>query len=279
MSQLAMDKSQFEDEGYVVLRQVLDARLLDSVRLALGRYVDRLAEQLLAENKVTDLMKNEPFETRLWLLYQAHINEAPPSLGKRGRELHDPEFFELFFNGPLLDLVSQLLGEEIRLYPNYQVRPKLPGWAGTEVLWHQDGGYTGGDQVEVLPMVNVWTSLVPAREDNGCMQFIPGTHKLGLVPHEPREYYLEIRQDFLAPCISAATPIVMDPGDVVLFSNMLFHRGLPNKSAAIRWSVDWRYEDATYPTMRDEDGHIARSRLNPTEAVEDAADWSRLSFR
>ena len=36
---------------------------------------------------------------------------------------------------------------------------------------------------------------VPARIENGCMRFIPGTHTLGLVPHEQREHYLEIAHD------------------------------------------------------------------------------------
>ncbi len=279
MPGLATIKSQFEEDGYVVLRQLFRPELLDNIRSALGRYVDELARQLLAEKKVPDLMDAEPFEARLFRLYEAHIDEAPRSFGKRDHELHDPEFFDLFFNGQLLDLVEQFLGEEIRLYPNYQARPKLPGWPGTEVLWHQDGGYTGGKGVERLPMVNIWTSLVPATEDNGCMQFVPKTHKLGQVPHEPREYYLEISQDSLAPWESEAIAVVMDPGDVVLFNNMLFHRGLPNKSTTIRWSLDWRYEDATYPTMRDQEGHIARSSRNPSLAVRDAAHWSELSFR
>lgn len=282
MLELATIKSQFQDDGYVVLPHLFEPELLDNVRVALGRYVHKLAQQLLAEKKVADLMEDEPFATRLFHLYQAHINEAPRSFGKREQELHDPEFFDLFFNEHLLDLVEQLLGGEIRLYPNYQARPKLPGWAGTEVLWHQDGAYTGGKEVEVIAttkMVNVWTPLVPATEDNGCMQFIPRTHRLGSVPHEHREYYLEICQESLAPWVSGAITVEMGPGDAVLFNNMLFHRGLPNKSAKIRWSLDWRYEDARQPTMRDQEGHIARSRLDPSQAVQDAAHWSGLSFR
>lgn len=33
-------------------------------------------------------------------------------------------------------------------------------------------------------VVNCWTSLVPATVENGCMLFIPGSHKLGFVAHE-----------------------------------------------------------------------------------------------
>src|SRR5690606_13231277 len=103
------------------------------------------------------------------------------------------------FNAHVLDHVETLIGGEIRLYPNYTARPKLPDWEGTLVLWHQDGGYTeqipgqaATGNVDRLRMVNVWSPLVPATAANGCMQFIPGTHKLGVVPHVKKEHYLEI---------------------------------------------------------------------------------------
>ncbi len=34
--------------------------------------------------------------------------------------------------------------------------------------------------------------------------------------------------------------IECDPGDVVLFSNIIFHRGGHNSQAIVRWSFDWR---------------------------------------
>jgi ectoine hydroxylase-related dioxygenase (phytanoyl-CoA dioxygenase family) len=131
----------------------------------------------------------------------------------------------------------------------------------------------------MLRMVNVWTPLVPARVENGCMQFIPGTHKLGAVPHEQREHYLEIKREHLEPRLSQAVSIEMDPGDIVLFHNMLFHQGLPNRSKTIRWSLDWRYQDATQPTLRKENGHIARSQKHPERAVKSAEEWGGLTFR
>jgi ectoine hydroxylase-related dioxygenase (phytanoyl-CoA dioxygenase family) len=110
------------------------------------------------------------------------------------------------------------------------------------------------------------------------MQFIPGTQRLGAVRHERRQYYLEIASEVLAPLEEQAVNIELDPGDIVLFHNLLFHRGLPNHSQQIRWSADWRYQDATQPTLRKENGHIARSRSHPEEAVQSAAQWATLTF-
>jgi ectoine hydroxylase-related dioxygenase (phytanoyl-CoA dioxygenase family) len=267
-------REQFNQQGYALLKNFLALETLEAARRDLAKLVEQQAEKLLATGKITDPLKDEPFETRLYRLYENCLDDAPTSFRP---ELHLAELFDVFFHPRLLDFVETILGDEIRLYPNYTARPKLPEWKGTEVLWHQDGGYTKG-AVERLRMVNVWTPLVPARVANGCMEFIPGTHTLGVVPHEERRYYLEIAPEHLQPRLPQAVPIEMDPTDVVIFHNLLFHRGLPNHSQTIRWSLDWRYQDATQPTLRTHHGHVARSRCRPERAVKSAEEWARLTF-
>ena len=274
-------RQQFDDQGYVKLKGFLDSSVVAQARTAMEALVEQRAQQLVAAGKIASPMHAEPFETRFFRLYEEHLDDAPKSFR---RELHLSGLFELFFSPALLNVVEVLIGPEVRLYPNYTARPKFPDWKGTEVLWHQDGGYTEQvaedvESVELQRMVNVWTPLVPARAANGCMQFVPGTHKLGAVPHESREYYLEIARESLDPYVESAVDVELDPGDVVLFQNLLFHRGQPNLSKEIRWSFDWRYQDARQPTLRKEEGHIARSSSNPDSAVKSADEWASLTFR
>lgn len=276
---------EFHERGYVILKDFLTPEIVRQAREAMDPLVDDCADRLMAEGKITDPLIHEPFETRLARLYAHHMDDAPRIFRK---ELHLAGLFDVFFHPGLLDIVETILGGEIRLYPNYSVRPKLPDHAATLVLWHQDGGYTqswhldrdrGENAVEILRMVNVWSPLVPAREENGCMQFIPGTHTIGLAPHEGREHYLEISRDALEPLLDRAVSIEMDPGDIVLFHNMLYHQGLPNRTRTVRWSMDWRYQDATQATMRTTNGHMARSRLHPEQVVGNAEMWTALSFQ
>lgn len=281
-------KARFDEEGFVILRRVLEPRAIADAGEDLKQLVEQQALQLLADGLIDDAMRHEPFETRLYKLYQKHMDKAPNSFRY---ELHLPGMFGLFFNPRVLDLAEAILGPEIRLYPNYTCRPKLPDHKATEVLWHQDAGYTasnweGKDHAAAeklstadLRMVNVWSPLVPATVENGCMQFIPRTHKLGVVPHVDRPFYLEIVEEELKPRLKDVVDIEMNPGDVVLFSNLLFHRGQPNRTQAIRWSCDWRYQDATQPTLRKHHGHLARSRRHPEQVVRDAQHWASLSFQ
>ncbi len=277
---------QFKDQGYVILRGFLEREVIDSARAEVETLADGTARNLLDAGKITDVCENEPFETRLTKVF-AQCPDDPPSTYRP--ELHLAGIYGLFFHPALLDLAERILGPEVRLYPNYSVRPKLPDNEATLVLWHQDAGYTASGKhdkdddepeqdAETLRMCNVWTPLVPATAENGCMQFVPGTHKLGLVPHLNKKYYLEIEGDVLQPRLPEAVNVEMIPGDVVFFSNLLFHCGLPNHSGGIRWSCDWRYQDATQSTARQEKGHIARSRKDPGAAVHSAEEWTRLHF-
>ena len=270
----AAGRTQFKEEGYLILRGFLTPTILADAQGAINELVSQHAERLVAAGKRTDRLDDAPFSLRLLKLYEHNLDEAPVIFRP---QLHLSGLFPLFFHRGLLDRVESILGSEIRLYPNYSVRPKYPDLAATEVLWHQDGGYTEGNVAE-LRMVNVWTPFVPARVANGCMQFIPGTHTLGPVPHERRQYYLEIAASVLDAHRERAVNIELDPGDLVLFHNLLFHRGLPNHRPEIRWSADWRYQDATQSTLRKENGHLARSRRHPEATVQSAAAWASLSF-
>ncbi len=273
---------QFQDQGYLILREFLEPEIVQAVRQDMMTLADEHIRKLKSEGRISKTFDAEPFETRLARVYE-NCDFDPPTVFRP--ELHRPGLFRLFFNRHLLDVVSGLLGPEVRLYPNYSCRPKLPDNAATLVAWHQDAGYTEsvhksdeGD-VAALRMINVWSPLVPATVENGCMQFVPGTHKLGSVPHvRKNQYYLEIAEEHLKPRLKDAVDVELDPGDVVLFSNLLFHQGLPNRTRSIRWSSDWRYQDATQPTLRKENGHLARSQIHPDQVVKSAQQWTSLSF-
>ena len=113
------------------------------------------------------------------------------------------------------------------------------------------------------------------------MQFLPGTHRNGMAEHRsvaPFDY-LEIEQAVLKPALGSIEPtdIVLDPGDVVLFNTLLFHQGQDNLSGRVRWSLDFRFQDARQSTMIDLQGHLLRSKENPDRVVSSRSEWCRLS--
>ena len=69
-------------------------------------------------------------------------------------------------------MVEQLIGEDIILWGT-TIFGK-PAHGGKATPWHQDGAYY---PIRPLETLSIWIALDDAVPDNGCMRFIPGSHK------------------------------------------------------------------------------------------------------
>lgn len=79
----------------------------------------------------------------------------------------------------ILDIVEELLGPDILCWSSdFFVKPAHdPGF----VSLHQDTTYAGLSPHDGI--VNVWLAFTPSNSANGCLQVVPGTHKLGQLSH------------------------------------------------------------------------------------------------
>jgi len=288
---IAEIKKFWEENGFVIVKNFLPKEVLLSAQKELEGLVQECADILFKEGKIKDKFENEPFNKRLSTLYKDIPQEAPKIWRT---ELNRAGLYDLFFYPKVLDLIQSILGSpEIRLFPNYTCRPKLPGAVQHVVLWHQDAEYTrdtnwhaaqewSKEEVEMNTkrIVNIWTPLVPATKHNGCMQIVPKSQKLGLVKHLDRIVYLEIDPKVVEETTKkeGLVDLEVNPGDIVLFSQLLFHRGLENNSDIVRWSFDFRYQDAALPTLRKELGFLARSQASPEQVVKSGAEWAKLEL-
>lgn len=149
--------------------------------------------------------------------------------------------WELATNKVMLDIAEDLLGPDILLYHN-------TSWLKQEadqayVSWHQDNIYIGMDPCELLTF---WIALTPSAEENGCMQVLPGTHKMGQLPlGEP-----DLRDSNMLPsgAISAfdyasVEPVSMPlaPGEASIHHGFTLHGSLPNVADQRRMGVTFLY--------------------------------------
>ena len=88
---------------------------------------------------------------------------------------------EIVHHPAILDAVEDLIGPNIRLF-HLSVWPKNAG-DPAYVSWHQDATYFG---LEPAVQVTAWVALTEASIDAGCMEVIPGSHKLGQLDHAER---------------------------------------------------------------------------------------------
>lgn len=93
---------------------------------------------------------------------------------------------------------------------------------------HQDNFY-----LRAAPgaCVGVWMALDHVDEENGCLQVVPGSHKLPLLCQEDVDTSKSFTDKGLTlPEGMETVPIILNPGDVLFFHGMLIHGSFPNTS-------------------------------------------------
>jgi hypothetical protein len=88
---------------------------------------------------------------------------------------YDALFREYARHPAILDVVHSLLGPNLKIYVD-QTLCKPPR-VGSAKPPHQDSAYW--TSIDPPNLVICWMALDDATEENGCMRFIPGSHKLG----------------------------------------------------------------------------------------------------
>ncbi len=116
---------------------------------------------------------------------------------------------------------------------------------GTVWLWHQDYGYWQNDGVPTDNMVTSLVMLDEATEMGGCLYFVPGSHKRGVLPafldetttsYGQRTIEKEPLREFLRANPNAI-PIAGPPGTSVLFHCNIVHSSGHNLSPNDRWHM------------------------------------------
>ncbi|NIF75950.1 phytanoyl-CoA dioxygenase family protein [Paraburkholderia sp. Cy-641] len=136
---------------------------------------------------------------------------------------------EIVHNPIILDYVEDLIGPDIRLF-NMAVWPK-DAHDPAYVSWHQDATYFGLDP---STQVAVWIALADAPIESGCMEVVPGSHKLGQLHHaevKSDNILLSRGQTIDVPYDKSRTEFMpVKAGQCSLHDTFLIHASGPNES-------------------------------------------------
>lgn len=151
-----------------------------------------------------------------------------------------PSFADLVGHPAILDAVESILGPNILCWGS-GFFAKTPNDA-RYISWHQDSTYWDLSSADVL---TAWLALTPSTPENGCMQVIPGSHRLEQMPH--RDTFaagnLLSRGQEIAVAVdrSQAVNVVLKPGELSLHHVRIFHGSEPNTGARRRVGFAIRY--------------------------------------
>ncbi len=243
----------FETEGYVMIPDLFPPSALSPLRNEIAAIIDRSANRLFKEGKLSNLHADEPFETRLTRLMADHPELQKIFLkdieGKGGGQHTGKEMFKIITHPRLLDAMENLVGSEIIASSVYRIRPKVPGLGRGLIPWHQDSGYFAPHCDNAL-IVTVWIPLVDATVENGCLYVLPRAHRSGVVKHKwgaPNGYLAVYDKDLPAP-VSSSIPVPVPLGGALLLTNLTPHYSTTNYQDIVRWSIDLRYQAKSVPT-------------------------------
>jgi class 3 adenylate cyclase len=170
---------------------------------------------------------------------RAGAEADPEDLVSKIFKLHgDTVFAEFATSAAVTDLLVDLIGPRLDCFLS-QFIFKNPGAWGQP--WHQDSFYFPFDPPR--PIVGVWLAVTEATLENGCLHVVPGSHREPVHEHVPDRRpganygYVEI----VDHDTSAAVPVLMDPGDLLLFDSHLMHRSTDNDSTGRRGAMVFHY--------------------------------------
>ncbi|MCF0054799.1 phytanoyl-CoA dioxygenase family protein [Dyadobacter sp. CY356] len=177
----------------------------------------------------------------------------------------------------LVKSVDQLLdrqpGDEQHSVCHYhsklmQKEPKVGGaWE-----WHQDYGYWYKNEF-LLPdqMMSVMFAITDANEENGCLQVIKGSHKMGRVEHGFSGEQVGASQRYVDLALQTMERVYVElkAGDVLFFHSNILHRSEANLSDNPRWSMISCYNRST--NIGYNESSSSSASITPIEIVPDNA--------
>lgn len=143
--------------------------------------------KMLDEQQIERLKKElaelvDPASPGHELFYEFHSNESTDVntilFHALGAWRIKPGFHDILWNPRFVMAASQLLGNVPVRFWHDQLFYK-PAKKGGVVAWHQD--YSYWTRTKPVAHLTGWCSLDDSTQENGCLQYVPGSHRWGLL--------------------------------------------------------------------------------------------------
>src|SRR4051812_29458814 len=169
----------------------------------------------------------------------------------------------------MVNAVHALLGGENVCHFHSKLMQKEPKVGGAWE-WHQDYGYwykNGFLYPEAL--ISVMVALTEATKQNGCLQVLKGSHKMGRFEHnfvgEQQGADMAFVEEAMKVC--ERVYVELNPGDVLFFHSNILHMSEANLSDKPRWSFISAYNLSYNVPFREK----STSCITPLNTVPDEA--------
>lgn len=217
----AIDWELFERDGLVSLGQVIT----DDAAVALGDRADDLASGRVSNPAVLLQPDTGGDYDELPEVVEGFADPSTPYRKVQGLEAD--ALFRAVLDLPLLvEVCARMYGAHTDISIFRAMVMNKPANRGTTLPWHQDGGEVWG--LDRDPLVTIWLALDDATAENGCMEVVPGSHRLGLVTNFGSTLSAENASRYCEPSRARSLPVAR--GEMFLLHNWLIHRSGINRT-------------------------------------------------
>jgi len=199
--------------------------------------------RLLEEDQINVLRSElneiaDPAHPAHELFYEFHSNESndPNSIlfHALGAWRVSGGFHDVLWNPRFLMPASQLLQNKAVRFWHDQLFCK-PSKKGGVVAWHQD--YSYWTRTKPVAHLTCWCALDDATIENGCVQYVPGSHRWGLLEKPSLAGDLLGVMDYLSDEQKQAfkpVPVPVKAGEAIFHHPLTMHGSGENKSTLQR---------------------------------------------
>ena len=175
----------------------------------------------------------------------------------------DYRFTEWIMRPAVLGRLQQLLGPRIvcPLSHHNCIMTKQPQYS-SETGWHQDIRYWSYARPD---LVNAWLALGREHAANGCLQVIPGSHRLE-IDRTRFDADVFFRADLPEnqSLIQTRQFVEMEPGDVLFFHCKTLHAASRNTTTESKYSAVFTFRGAdNYPLQNSRSSALPELLLTP----------------
>lgn len=288
--------AEFRQNGFAVIDDFLSPEEVESARKEMGRIVEEMdptdhpVNVFFADDKNSRHVKDDYFLTssdKIRFFYEDGavdkngdlLVDKSKAFNKVGHALHylNPVFREISFSDKVKNVFSTVGYKKPAIVQSMYIFK--PPHIGGVVTSHFDATFLYVEPIENL--IGVWIPIDDATVENGCLWFIPGSHKT----HNAQFRFVRTHKTDGSPRLeftgekpqtddSKFVPVPVRKGSCVLIHGLVIHKSEANKSDKPRnaytfhvvetkntaWSPDnWLQQtnDYTFPILYDDDGYKA----------------------
>ncbi|MEJ7830863.1 MAG: phytanoyl-CoA dioxygenase family protein [Segetibacter sp.] len=207
----------FHTDGYIVIRKFCSNQ-------ETGKLYNTALEDNAMRNHALDLNDQSGKNTKLSLWFTPG---------------HDV-FGYLTRSKKIVSAVAQLLDSDAPVCHFHSKLMQKEPRVGGAWEWHQDYGYWYKNQF-IFPdqLISVMVALTDANKENGCIQVIKGSHKMGRINHGFAGEQVGADMVMVTNALKTMDLVYseLEAGDALFFHSNLLHRSEANLSEHPRWSI------------------------------------------